>query len=95
MNDQIYYLLDFHKKCIRIITYDETIIDKYCIYVNLQLNRFFTKDEQEQLKMLNFDKDKLYEFAYSDVKGISFDGLNKKDLYDLFDLISFVDLYNF
>jgi len=40
-------------------------------------------------------KDKLYEFAYSDVNGISFDGLNKKDLYDLFDLISFVDLYNF
>jgi len=56
MNDQIYYLLDFHKKCIRIITYDETIIDKYCIYVNLQLNRFFTKEEQEQLKMSNFER---------------------------------------
>jgi len=95
MRSQIYYLLDFHKKCERIITYGIEIIEDYCIYVNFQLNRWFSIEEQKQLKMFEFDKDKLYEFAYGDVDDISFDGLDNNNLFVLFDLISFVDLQDF
>jgi hypothetical protein len=92
MSNQIYYLLDFHKKCVRIITYDIHTIEEYCKYVNFQLNRWFSIEEQKQLKMDNFDKDKLHQFAYEDVDNISFDGLNITYLDYLFHLISFVDL---
>lgn len=41
MRDKIYYLLYFHKKCINIINYGDDLINKYCIYVNTQLNKYF------------------------------------------------------
>ena len=84
MTNQIYYLLDFHKKCVSIIRYGDDIIDKYCVYVNLQLDKYFTDEQQIQLKLKNFNRDLLDKFAYGDVENISFidlDEIEKQDFY--------------
>lgn len=95
MKNQIYYLLDFHKKCSKIITYDKDTIIKYCTYVNFQLNRWFSIEEQKQLQLYDFDHYKLSDFVYDNVDDVSFDGLDENKLYDLFNSISYVDLYDF
>lgn len=95
MRNQIYYLLDFHKQCQIIIQNSEEIVDKYCEYINLLLNKYFTDEEQMQLKLKNFDSDKLYQFAYTGVENISFDNINPIILEDFFNKISFINLKYF
>ena len=95
MRNKIYYLLDFHNKCNQIINYGDTIINKYCNYINLLLNKYFSQEEQKQLKMYDFNHELLYKFAFEDVDDISFDDLNEDKLCDFFDKISFVDIKEF
>lgn len=95
MRNNIYYLLDFHKKCIQIIGYGDFIINKYCEYVNLLLDDYLTDNEQKQLKLHNFNYDLIYKFAFGDVDDISFDGIDKNKLDDFFDKISFIDVEEF
>ena len=95
MINNIYYLLYFHKKCNNIIQYGDNIIKKYCDYVNLKLNKYFSQEQQIQLKLYNFNQDLLYKFAFEDVEDITFDNLNKEILYNFFDEISFVDIKQF
>ena len=89
---EIYYLLDFHKKCVQVIKYSDKIIDDYCNYINKRLEENFTVQEQKQLKLFGFDKEQLYNFAYYDVENITFDNLDKNKLFKLFNDVSFVDL---
>jgi hypothetical protein len=93
--NKIYYLLNFHKKCNYIIVYGDKIIKKYCEYVNLLLGKYFSVEEQKQLKLYNFNYDLLYKFAFGDVEDISFDNINEDILCDFFDKISFVDIKEF
>lgn len=92
MRDKIYYLMDFHKKCTQIMMYGDELSNRYCDFVNAELNKHFSVEEQKQLKLHNFNYDIIYEFAFGDVDGISFDGLDDVKLFLLFDQISFVDL---
>lgn len=93
MRNQIYYLLDLHKKCSQIIMYDNDTINKYCDFVNFELNRHFSVEEQKQLKLYNFNYDKLYQFAYGDVDNITFHELDNNKLHQLFDEISYYDIF--
>ena len=96
MRNQIYYLLDFHNQCQIIIQNSEELTDKYCKYINLLLNEYFTEEEQMQLKLKNFDSNKLYEFAYTGgIENISFDNINPIILEDFFHKISVIDLKYF
>ena len=88
---EIYYLLNFHKKCEQIACYGTSVINNYCLFVNKILNELFDQDQQKQLKLYGFNKDVLYEFAYNDVDDISFDNLDKQNLYKLFNKICHVD----
>jgi hypothetical protein len=91
--NQIYYLLEFHKKCCRISTYGDTIISNYCSFVNKLLNENFEYEEQKQLRMVNFNSELLCKFAFEDVDGITFDNLDEIKLSKLFDEICYVDIY--
>ncbi len=88
MRDKIYYLLDFHKKCINVVNYDD-IINKYCNYVNTQLNKYFSIEQQLQLKLHNFNYNLLNKIAF---ENISFDNLDEELLCIFFDEISFIGL---
>ncbi len=88
---EIYYLLDFHKKCFRISKYSDVIIENYCKFVNLMLNNNFNIEEQKQLKLYEFDEMLLHEFAYDAIEGITFDNLDKNKLHNVFYEICFVD----
>lgn len=92
MRNKIYYLLDFHKQCNYVIRYRDNTITKYCNYVNLKLDEYFSKEQQIQLKLHNFNHELLYKFAFEDIEDISFDDLNEEILCKFFDEISFVDL---
>jgi hypothetical protein len=81
---KIYYLLDFHKVCLHITMYSDNIINKFCEFVNFELNRHFSIEEQQQLKMFCFNRNLLDKFAYNNVEGISFDGLDDNKLYEFF-----------
>jgi hypothetical protein len=85
--NNIYYLLDFHKKCEDIAKHGDEIIDKYCKYVNMLLNKYFSEDQQRQ-----FCYKDVYSFAYEDVYGISFDNIGPQLLSEFFDKVSFVDM---
>ena len=89
--NEIYYLLEFHKKCCRISIYSDTIINNYCKFVNLILNDNFTIQEQKQLKLYEFNPELLNKFAYYDVENIKFDNLDKCKLSKLFDDICYID----
>jgi hypothetical protein len=89
--NEIYYLLEFHKKCCRIACYGDTIISNYCNFVNTILNDNFTIQEQKQLKLYNFNSDLLYKFAYDDVNDITFNDLDKDKLFTLFEKICYIN----
>ena len=95
MRNKIYYLLDFHMKCLNVIGYGDDTIEKYCKYVNSLLDTFFSSEQQIQLKMNNFNYELLYKFAFEDVDDISFDNLDENILCDFFDKISFIDIKSF
>jgi hypothetical protein len=92
MRNNIYYLLDFHKKCCQVINYDKEIIDNYCNYVKLLLDKNFDKNEQSQLQLNNINFELIYKCAYGEIDDISFDNLDKIKLNEFFDKISFVDI---
>lgn len=82
----IYYLYDFHKTCRYICKYGEN--DKYINFVNKMLCKYFTKEEQKQLKLNDFDDNLLQQISYDDLpENISFDGIDKNILYEFFDKI--------
>jgi hypothetical protein len=88
--NQIYYLYDFHAQCENILRYGIIIINKYIKYVNLKLNKYFTKEEQIQLRLDNFDLNLMNIFAYNDLpERISFDGIDKEKLFKFFDEICY------
>lgn len=90
--NEIYYLLEFHKKCFSISSYGDNIINNYCKFVNNILNEHFTTQEQKQLKLYEFNPQLLYKFAYDDVENITFDNLDKNNLFKIFNKICYVDL---
>ena len=90
--NEIYYLLEFHKKCCSIIDYGDNIINKYCSFVNFILDKNFTLQEQIQLKLNNFNYELLYKFAYSNVDDITFNNIDKIKLAELFDKICYIDI---
>ena len=92
MSNQIYYLLDFYKKCSQIIMYGDDIVNKYCTFVNCELNRYFSVQDQHKMKLIYFDSNKLHQFVYDDIDDITFDGLHEDNLYQLFDKISYIDI---
>lgn len=84
--NQIYYLYDLHNQCFYVMKYSEKIINKYIKYVNIKLNQYFTKEEQIQLKLYNFDINLMHEFAFTNIpEGISFDNIDKIKLFKFFD----------
>lgn len=89
--NEIYYLLEFHKKCVRISSYGDNVINNYCKFVNNLLNEHFTIQEQKQLKLYEFNPQLLYKIAYYDVEDITFDNLDKNNLFKLFNKICYVD----
>lgn len=95
MRNKIYYLLDFHKKCCEVNNHGEQLINKYCDYVNSMLDKYFSIDQQIQLKLRNFNSELLYKFSFDEVDDISFDGLDDEKLDDFFDKISFVSIKAF
>ncbi len=91
MRNNIFYLLDFHLKCSEFANYGDNVIQAFCKHVNNELNKFFSKEEQEQIKMHNFDLNKLIMFSNGNLdEEISFNGLDKEKLCQLFDNISFI-----
>lgn len=90
MRNKIYYLLDFHLNCQRFENYSEKITEDFCKYVNNELNKFFSEEEQKQLGMFNFDYIKLRMFSHGYLHKISFDGLDEEKLCQLFHNISYV-----
>ena len=90
MRNKIYYLLDFHLKCVEFSNYGDKIRQYFCKYVNNELNKFFLEEEQKKLGMFNFDENKLTEFSYGYLERILFDGLDEEKLCQLFENISFV-----
>jgi hypothetical protein len=60
MRNEIYYLYDLHRKCMSVAQYYQNIISKYCDFVNLRLKENFSSKEQKQLKLNDFDSNKLY-----------------------------------
>ncbi len=88
MRNKIYYLLDFHIKCTSVARYGNEIINNYCNYVNSLLHKYFNVNEQIQLKLNNFDINKLYKFAYDTVEDISFDNIDENTLYIFFEDIT-------
>jgi hypothetical protein len=95
MTNNIYYLLDFYKKCSIIINYDEKTINNYCKYVQSLLDTYFNINEQKQLRLYNFNHDLMYKFVYQEIDDILFDNLDELKLHDFFDKISVVDIKNF
>lgn len=89
--NEIYYLLEFYKKCVRISSYGDKVINNYCKFVNNVLNEHFTIQEQKQLKLYEFNPQLLYNLAYYDVEDITFDNLDKNNLSNLFNKICYVD----
>jgi hypothetical protein len=88
MRNKIYYLLVFHIKCTSVARYGNEIINNYCNYVNSLLHKYFNVNEQIQLKLNNFDINKLYKFAYDTVEDISFDNIDENTLYIFFEDIT-------
>jgi hypothetical protein len=87
--NELYYLLEFHKECERICRHGEMYQNKYIQYVNKLLNKYFTLEEQIQLKLFNFDDKLLHKFAYSHVYGITFDNINKDNLRVFFNMVCY------
>lgn len=56
--------------------------------MNSLLQQYFNVNEQIQLKLNNFDTNKLYEFAYDTVEDITFDNIDENTLYMFFKDIS-------
>ena len=72
-------------------SYGDKIINNYCKFVNNVLNEYFTIQEQKQLKLYEFNPELLHKLAYYDVEDITFDNLDKINLFKLFDKICYVD----
>lgn len=90
MRNQIYYLLDLHKKCSLIITYDDIIINKFYNVINYELHIYFSVEEQQNLKLYNFNYAKMYQFVYGDIDDICFYGLDNNKLCQFFDKITYI-----
>jgi len=95
IRNNIYYLLDFYKKCTQIVKYGDSVIKKFCHYINIQLNKYFSMEQQVQLKFHNFNCDTLNKFVFEDIDDISFVNINQDTLGNFFDEVSFVDIKQF
>lgn len=90
--NQIYYLYDLHYKCEVVIKYDYATINKFIKFVKLKFDKYFTKEEQIQLKLYDFNYNLLYIIAYYDLpENISFDNIDDIKLFNFFNEVC----YNF
>ena len=88
--NQIYYLFDLHCKCNLIIKYGDDIINKYIEFVKLKLDQCFTKKEQIQLKLNDFNYNLLSKIADCNLpENISFDNIDDIKLFNFFDKVSY------
>lgn len=95
MRNKIYYLCDFHLSCEYISRYGEKHIKSYIAEVVILLNTYFNPQEQKQLKMDYFNREKFNSIAEGNLPDdISFDGLDEQKLNDFFDKISVMDISN-
>ncbi len=97
-NNLIYYFHYFHKSCLYFIRYGDETVSKYINFVNKNLQKYFTEDEKIQLKLIDFNYDLMYKFAFEDLPDdINVNNIDKTKMFDFFENVNIqcVKILNF